>query len=98
MHYLVWLLIYLYGGSMCLAILACLKQAPFWLISLNLLSVVCLFATPVRPGFLSLGLNLLLLSAFLNGRIILGRTTLSHLLVRFFLSVLILILYQLFNH
>lgn len=95
MSYLVWLLIYLYGGSMLLAIMAFFSQAPIWLIVLNFLGILSLFLTPFHPYLLYLGLALLLLSAQLNGQIILDNTNLSHLIIRLAISLFLIVLYQL---
>lgn len=96
MNYLIWFLIYLYGGSMLVAIVTFFAQAPFWLIGLNFTSVLSLFATPFHPYLLYFGLTSLLLAAYLNGRLILGKNTLSHLLVRLLISLVLIFLYHLF--
>lgn len=96
MSYLVWALLYLYGGVMLAAVLATFSQMPIWLALINLAGIISLFASPFNRLFLYLGLVILLISAALNGCVMFEKITISHLVTRGLLSLLISVLHYFF--
>jgi hypothetical protein len=81
----------LFGFSSCYSMFS-EKNMPIWLFLLNITSVVLIALNPLGIIWLILGLILALVSAVLNGKIILGAINPIHFLIRLILSVVIVLL------
>ncbi|MBB6432890.1 Queuine tRNA-ribosyltransferase [Leuconostoc carnosum] len=86
-------LIALYTLLMSIAVIASLKMLPFWLVCINIISITVLGASLFWPILICIALVMLVLNAGINGKVLHGKLTFSHLIIRILFSLLIFALF-----